>query len=317
MTEKNLYFYTLDEKGSAEPVTQEQWQSTSSLTWVHGNLDTMKDILQPISHLPPLLIDAVLSKETQPRVIIHNDTLIMTCRFVDNPKNKTSKKMRSLRIIITKSSIITIQKQPIQAINNLKTLFHEGMGPTSSSSFITTLLSLMTEQCTSTIYSLEDHINNLEDRLSSPSGLQFEEELKNIRQKVIFITRYLKPQRDAILKLIHTDLSWMSQASLARLSESYEAHNRMIEDLSSIQARSEVIHEQQISIGQQKANRGLYWLTIVATIFMPLNLLAGLLGMNVTGIPGSQHKHGFLWVCMIMLTLTMLLIIYFKKQKRL
>ncbi len=41
--------------------------------------------------------------------------------------------------------------------------------------------------------------------------------------------------------------------------------------------------------------RATYNLTIVATVFLPLTFVTGLLGMNVAGIPESHTPAGF-WI---------------------
>jgi zinc transporter len=42
-------------------------------------------------------------------------------------------------------------------------------------------------------------------------------------------------------------------------------------------------------------NRSLFVLTIVTVLALPINMIAGLLGMNVGGIPLAEHPHGF-WI---------------------
>ena len=42
-------------------------------------------------------------------------------------------------------------------------------------------------------------------------------------------------------------------------------------------------------------NRSLFVLTIVTVLALPINILAGLFGMNVGGIPLADNPHGF-WV---------------------
>jgi zinc transporter len=37
-------------------------------------------------------------------------------------------------------------------------------------------------------------------------------------------------------------------------------------------------------------------LSVVTAIFLPLGLISGLLGMNVSGIPGAETPHAFLYV---------------------
>ena len=45
-------------------------------------------------------------------------------------------------------------------------------------------------------------------------------------------------------------------------------------------------------------------LTIVTVLALPINIIAGLLGMNVGGIPLAQHAHGFWIVVGIVISFT-------------
>lgn len=46
---------------------------------------------------------------------------------------------------------------------------------------------------------------------------------------------------------------------------------------------------------QEANSRSLFVLTVVTVLALPINILAGLLGMNVGGIPLADSEHGF-WV---------------------
>jgi len=56
-----------------------------------------------------------------------------------------------------------------------------------------------------------------------------------------------------------------------------------------------------------QVNRTLFVLTVVTVLALPINLVAGLFGMNVGGIPLAQHKYGFLFVVIPLVVLTALL----------
>jgi zinc transporter len=51
-------------------------------------------------------------------------------------------------------------------------------------------------------------------------------------------------------------------------------------------------------------NRSLYVLTIVTVLALPINIMAGLFGMNVGGIPLAEHAHGFWIVVALIATFT-------------
>jgi zinc transporter len=45
-------------------------------------------------------------------------------------------------------------------------------------------------------------------------------------------------------------------------------------------------------------------LTIVTVLALPINIIAGLLGMNVGGIPLAEDPHGFWWIVALIMSFT-------------
>ena len=46
---------------------------------------------------------------------------------------------------------------------------------------------------------------------------------------------------------------------------------------------------------RRQNNRSLFLLTVFTVLALPINIIAGLFGMNVGGIPLAQHENGF-WI---------------------
>ncbi len=44
---------------------------------------------------------------------------------------------------------------------------------------------------------------------------------------------------------------------------------------------------------KKRNSKSLYTLTVITVVALPINMIAGLFGMNVTGIPLAEHEHGF------------------------
>jgi Mg2+ and Co2+ transporter CorA len=64
--------------------------------------------------------------------------------------------------------------------------------------------------------------------------------------------------------------------------------------------------------GSDRVEKRLRFLTIVSMITLPLGLIAGLLGMNVGGLPGISFRFGFLAVVVMMAVIALLEYLYFK-----
>jgi zinc transporter len=86
--------------------------------------------------------------------------------------------------------------------------------------------------------------------------------------------------------------------------------------MASLQERIKLLQEEIAARINEQNNRSLFVLTIVTVLALPINIIAGLLGMNVGGIPLAQHTHGFWIVVAIIVTLTLIAAwIAFRKRR--
>lgn len=67
----------------------------------------------------------------------------------------------------------------------------------------------------------------------------------------------------------------------------------MIEDIGTLQERIKLLQEEIGANLNEQINRSLYVLTIVTVLALPFNVVGGLFGMNVGGIPFENNPHGF------------------------
>lgn len=73
-----------------------------------------------------------------------------------------------------------------------------------------------------------------------------------------------------------------------------------MEELDHLRERTNIVDD---LIRQHQADqmaRATYLLSLVATLFLPLGFLTGLLGINVGGIPGANVGWAFWLVCILL-----------------
>ena len=88
----------------------------------------------------------------------------------------------------------------------------------------------------------------------------------------------------------------------------------MIEETDELKERSKILNDEIVNIINDKLNRHMYKISLITEIFMPLTFLTGLFGMNVGGIPASNSPFGFIIFTGLMIFITILQVIFFKKR---
>jgi len=75
------------------------------------------------------------------------------------------------------------------------------------------------------------------------------------------------------------------------------------------------LREELNSIENQRMNRHSHTLTIIASIFLPLTFLTGVMGMNVSGIPMASESSAFLLLSLLFFVVILIQVLIFKKFK--
>ena len=110
---------------------------------------------------------------------------------------------------------------------------------------------------------------------------------------------------------------FVADASLRSFRDVYDHSFQLLETIDNDRDRTSDVRDLYISLHSASTDNTIKVLTLVATIFLPLSLLAGIYGMNFTpGFfePGSGDPIGFYVMILAMLTITVGLVYSFKRS---
>jgi zinc transporter len=114
-----------------------------------------------------------------------------------------------------------------------------------------------------------------------------------VRRRALILHRYLFPQRDALVEFRRNAGERLADLDPLDFQETIDRVTRLVEDLDALRSRAAIVEDGIAIKVAERMNRNMYWLSIVATIFMPIGFITGLLGVNVGGIPGSEQPWAF------------------------
>ena len=132
-------------------------------------------------------------------------------------------------------------------------------------------------------------------------------ELGSLRRMLVRLQRLLAPEPAAFFRLLNRPPDWIAEEELQNLQQAAEKFSTAISDTAALVERVKQLQEELAALVNAQANRTLFVLTVVTVLALPINLVAGLFGMNVGGIPLNQHRYGFVLVVGPLLVLTALL----------
>jgi len=131
-------------------------------------------------------------------------------------------------------------------------------------------------------------------------------ELGKLRRVLVRLQRLLAPEPGALFRLLRLPPPWVSTRDLEELRQATEEFTLIIRDVAELQERIKLLQEEIAAQQGERTGRSLFTLTIVTVLALPINIVAGLLGMNVGGIPLAQDAHGFWIVVALIASFTVL-----------
>ena len=129
-------------------------------------------------------------------------------------------------------------------------------------------------------------------------------ELARLRRLMVRLQRLLAPEPSALQRTLAKPPGWVSAHDLQHLLRSSEEFALVLRDVGALQERIRLMQDEAATRVAEENNRSVFVLTMVTVLALPINLVAGLLGMNVGGIPMAQHERGFWWTLALIASLT-------------
>lgn len=123
--------------------------------------------------------------------------------------------------------------------------------------------------------------------------------LGGIRRDLVHLRRLLAPEPAALFRLINHAPHWVRDEDVQCLRQSAEEFSLALRDMASLQERIQLLEEEIAANVAERTNQSVLILTAVTVIALPVNLISGLLGMNIGGVPFRHTDNGF-WIVVLL-----------------
>lgn len=313
--------YILDGSGSGRKIDWPEGEQLTAgdgeLLWLHLDYSHpfVRHWLKSRKGLDYLVVENLLSEDSRPRSTPFHAGLLLGLRGVNLNPGADPEDMVAIRLWIDEHCVISTGKRTLSSIDDIERAIKEGDGPRSPGEFLVQIYEFVMNRIGDVVEDFEATFDDLEKLIMVEEGNVHRPILSSLRRQIIELRKYLAPQREALGYLQSTKVGWLQDADRLRLREISDRLIRYVEEMDSVRDRSVVLHEELVSRLSEQMNKRMYALSLVATIFMPLGFLTGLLGVNLGGIPGAASRWGFPVFGLLIFGIFILQLLYLKRNK--
>ncbi len=200
--------------------------------------------------------------------------------------------------------LVSAHIRPWRSIDQLRAAVQAGQVFRSPIEILARLLRDQASVLVDIVRKSKRQVGPMEEQLLAKRVSVSRSELGSLRRMLVRLQRLLAPEPAAFFRLLSRPPDWITEEELQNLQQAAEKFSTAISDTAALVERVKQLQEELAAFVNEQTNRTLFVLTLVTVLALPINLVAGLFGMNVGGIPLAQRPYGFFLIVGPLIALT-------------
>lgn len=271
--------------------------------WLHFDLAHASSVrwLERHANLPESFFEALGSTVRSTRVERVADALVAVVNDVVFDFDFDPGDLTTLWVSVESHLVVTGRQQRLRSVDALRKRIRAGEQMATPMALLEHLLREQCDVLTDIVRQVTQRADTIEDRLLADRISSQRTTLGGMRRLLVRLRRLMAPEPTSLFRLLQHPPGWIAQTDIQALREVNEEFLVVLSDMASLQERIKLLQEEAAAAVNESTGRSLFMLTVMTVLALPINILAGLFGMNVGGIPLADNPSGF-WIIAVLIT---------------
>ncbi|QPF76131.1 transporter [Roseateles sp. DAIF2] len=269
-----------------------------SFVWLHLNLSHAgaEAWMRTHAELPDSFYEALHEGSSRStRIERDGDTLFAVINDITFDFSFDASDVATLWLAVGPGLVLSARRQPLRSVDRLRMAVKRGEPLASSVALLDHLLSDQADELQRIVRQATMRVDDIEDALLAGKHEGHGGEIARLRRLMVRLQRLLAPEPSALMRTLSRPPAWLASEDREQLRRASEEFALVLGDIAALQERIKLMQDESAARVAEDNNRSLFTLTMVTVLALPINLVSGLFGMNVGGIPLAEHGHGF-WI---------------------
>ena len=276
-----------------------------------------RQLLSEVFGFHPLAVEDAVSALQFPKIETYPGYLYVVLHGIHAEPQHTQFATRDVDFFLGPNYLVTVHDGDSHSINTIREMCnrHEHILKEGPVALVHRIVDRMIDNYRPVFEEIEGRVGRLEeDAFAGHERLS--RRVMRLKRDVASMRRVLVPQRDAIGRLARREFPMISDEMTYRFRDVYDHVVRLTEEAILFQDRITGIFEVNLSSVSNRLNQVMKLLTVMSTIFLPLTVLTGMWGMNITipHFPGGPEVQ-FWWIFGLMFVICVAMLVFFRRNK--
>ncbi|HEY6212072.1 MAG TPA: magnesium/cobalt transporter CorA [Vicinamibacterales bacterium] len=267
----------------------------------------------------PLSVEDATSARQYPKIEAYDGYLYVILHGIDFHENVADAfQTHDVDFFVGPAFLVTVHDGHAQAVNELRD--HAPRNPKilgeGAVALFHRIVDGMVDSYRPEMDKLEDRLDQLEKQVFDAPDAKLMRKILDEKRQVARLRRIVTPQRDVVSRLARREFIDVSTEMSFRFRDIYDHLVRVADDALMFQDRITGMLDAHLSNVSNRLNEVMKVLTVVATVFMPPTLLAGIYGMNVPmpKFPGGDLAQ-FWWLVGLSVAMMLAMLAWFRRRR--
>ncbi|MFO7576353.1 MAG: magnesium/cobalt transporter CorA, partial [Pelovirga sp.] len=160
-----------------------------------------------------------------------------------------------------------------------------------------------------------DQLEAIEEELITRPSEELLQQIHQLRGQLVFVRKAAAPLRDLVGGLLLSDSPLIDDRTRIYLRDLHEHVIHVMDNIDNYRDTAKGLIDLSLSNMSHRTNEVMQFLTIIASVFIPLTFIAGVYGMNFAHMPELQWRYGYLLAIVLMLCCALAMLWFFKRKK--
>ncbi len=263
----------------------------------------------------------VLSRRQRPKVDEYPDYLFVVLHFPRYDKKAGRLNTAELDVFIGPGFLITCPNAPLRPLNRIfhrcehDEAFRAELFAQGSGYILYQLLSELFDYCFPILDKIGHKLDQIEDGIFEGRAKEMVRLISNAKQEIIAYRKIIKPELTTLRVLeMKTSSRFLPESLEVYFDDVIDSGERVWDILENYKEVIEALEATNETVIQHRLNDILLLLTLISVVILPLTLISGIYGMNVS-LPFQHAHHAFSIVVGMMIAIAAAFLGYFKFRR--
>ena len=299
--------------------------NSTSNTWIHLQGDPDIEQLQTLAEqfgLHSLSLEDILNTGQRPKVDSFDEQLfiIMSLPVMDGDNVSTEQ----ISLFVGSHYVISFHRGSSDPFKQIRSRLQKNTNKVRSQGadyLMYTLIDAVIDEGFPVLEDFGDLIELLEEELLESPDNETLRKIHELKRELSMLRRMLWPQREVLNILIRDTHPVINSNTFVYLRDCYDHTIQIMDLIETYRDMSSSMLDIYLSSVSNRMNEVMKVLTIIATIFIPLTFITSLYGMNFINpaspwaMPELHWYFGYPIVWLVMITITIGMVLFFKRKK--